>query len=89
MRYIELREYLKDFTLFSISDIRKIDPNFHRRRLTEWQDKGYILKVIRGYYLFSDTKINEQALFQIANRIYQPSYISFERTLRVLKSRLA
>lgn len=81
MRYIELKEALKDFTIFSLNDIRKIDENFHRRRLNEWQDKGYIKKVIDKYYIFSDRELNENVLFEIANRIYNPSYISLEIAL--------
>ncbi len=81
MRYIELKDKLKDFTVFSLADIRKIERAFDRRRLSEWQDKGYIRKVINGYYIFSDLPIDEKALFEIANRIYEPSYISFEMAL--------
>lgn len=81
MQYIELKEKLKGFTVFCLGDIKKIDPNFHRRRLNEWQDKGYIIKVVRGHYLFSGLKLDENALFEIANKIYSPSYISFEAAL--------
>lgn len=81
MQYIELNEKLKEFTVFSLNDIRKIDDNFHRRRLNEWQDKGYIIKVTKGNYVFSDFKLNENMLFEIANKIYTPSYISFEMAL--------
>ncbi len=81
MRYIELKALLKDFTVFSIEDIKKIDKNFHRRRLNEWQDKGYIKKIIKGYYIFSDLELSENILFEIANRIYNPSYISLEMAL--------
>lgn len=81
MRYIEFKDNLKDFTVFSLSDIRKADSHFHRRRLNEWQEKGYIKKVLRGWYIFSDLKIDESALFEIANRIYGPSYVSFESAL--------
>jgi predicted transcriptional regulator of viral defense system len=81
MRYLELRESLKDFTVFSLNDIRAIDSSFHRRRLNEWQEKGYIRKVIKGYYTFSDLELNEVVLFEIANRIYAPSYISLEMAL--------
>ena len=73
MQYITLKEKLRDFTIFPITEIRKLDTGFHRRRLNEWQDKGYIKKVIKGYYIFSDLKLNENALFEIANRIYGPS----------------
>lgn len=81
MRYIELQEKLKAFTIFSLNDIRSIEDNFFRTRLSEWQNKGYIKKVIKGYYIFCDTEINENILFEIANRIYRPSYISFEMAL--------
>ncbi|MFQ6070510.1 MAG: hypothetical protein ACE5LC_08295 [Candidatus Aminicenantales bacterium] len=81
MNYIQLRKFLADFTVFSIRDVRRIDPKFHRRRLNEWQDKGYIKKIIKGFYIFSDLELNENTLFEIANRIYNPSYISFEMAL--------
>lgn len=81
MQYIELKESLKDFTIFSLADIRAVDRSFHRRRLNEWQEKGYIKKLIRGHYIFSDLELNENVLFEIANRIYAPSYISLEMAL--------
>lgn len=81
MRYLEFKEALKDFSVFSIAEIRKIDSQFHRRRLNEWQDKGYIKKVIKGYYVFSDLELNESVLFEIANKIHHPSYVSLEMAL--------
>jgi len=81
MKYLELKSELRDFTIFSLNEIRNIEPGFHRRRLNEWQDKGYIKKVIRGYYIFSDCQLSEEILFKIANRIYLPSYISLESAL--------
>lgn len=81
MQYIKLKESLKDFTVFSLRDIKAIDSNFHRRRLNEWQDKKYIKKIIRGYYIFADLQISENAIFEIANKIYSPSYVSFEMAL--------
>lgn len=81
MRFLELKIALKAFTLFSINDIRKLDPNFHRRRLNEWQEKGYLKKIVRGHYIFSDLHLTENVLFEIANRICRPSYISLEMAL--------
>ena len=81
MNYIDFKNALADFPIFSISDIRAIDSGFDRRRLYEWQGKGYIRNIIKGYYLFSDIKIDEGILFQIANKIYRPSYVSFETAL--------
>ena len=81
MHYIEFQKVVGPFTVFSLADIRQADPAFHRRRLNEWQEKGYIRKVVKGYYVFSDRTIDEKVLFEIANRIYAPSYLSFEMAL--------
>ncbi|MCD6294527.1 MAG: hypothetical protein J7M20_06300 [Deltaproteobacteria bacterium] len=81
MRYHEFREAFKLYTVFSVNDIRKVESRFYVRRLVEWQDRGYIKKIIRGYYVFADLKLDENVLFEIANRIYNPSYISFEMAL--------
>ena len=81
MRYIEFEKKMRAFPVFSLADIRQAEPGFDRRRLSEWQDKDYIRKVIKGYYIFSDPTLNENALFEIANRIYAPSYVSFEMAL--------
>lgn len=81
MTYIEFQKIVGPFTVFSLADIRQADPAFYRRRLNEWQEKGYIRKVIKGYYVFADRALNEKVLFEIANRIYAPSYVSFEMAL--------
>ena len=81
MQYIQLRRLLGDFTVFSLPDIRQAEPGFDRRRLSEWQEKGYIKKIIKGYYIFSDRHLDDMALFEISNRIYAPSYVSFESVL--------
>jgi predicted transcriptional regulator of viral defense system len=81
MTYIEFQRIIGLFTVFSLADIRQADPKFHRRRLNEWQEKGYIRKVMRGYYVFADLALDEKVLFEIANRIYAPSYVSFEMAL--------
>lgn len=81
MTIIELKESLNQFTIFSINDVRKIEPEFDKRRLNEWHKKGYLKKVIRGHYIFSDLAVNENVLFEIANKIYNPSYVSLEIAL--------
>jgi len=81
MRYIELKEKLGNYVVFSLSDIKQLDANFYRRRLNEWQDNGYIQKIVKGYYVFKGTKINDSILYCIANRIYTPSYVSLEMAL--------
>lgn len=81
MQYLELKEALSNYIVFSSQDIKKIDSTFYRSRLNDWQKKGYLKKIRRGFYIFSDQKLNESTLFLIANKIYPPSYISFEMAL--------
>ena len=81
MRYNEFQEAFKSYTVISVNEMRKADSGFNLKRLVEWQGKGYIKKIIRGYYIFADLKLDENVLFEIANRIYSPSYISLEMAL--------
>jgi predicted transcriptional regulator of viral defense system len=81
MNFVHFKNSLRDFPVFSIADIRAAHGDFDRRRLSEWQKKGYIKKIVKGYYLFSDVDMNEDTLSAIANKIYKPSYISFETAL--------
>jgi predicted transcriptional regulator of viral defense system len=81
MRFVQFKEQLKDFTVFSLADARMVENPFDLRRLSEWQEKGYIRKIVRGQYMFSDVNISEPVLYEIANRIYAPSYVSFETAL--------
>ncbi len=81
MKFLELKNLLSRFVVFSLADIRKIEPGFYRSRLSEWQNKGYIKKIIKNYYIFTDQQVDEKTLFYIANKIYNPSYISLEMVL--------
>lgn len=76
-----LKEKLKKLVVFTQNDIRKHETTFSRENLSEWQKKGYIKKIVKGYYIFSNLEIDESVLFIIANKIYKPSYISFEMAL--------
>ncbi|MDX2248255.1 MAG: hypothetical protein SF052_15845 [Bacteroidia bacterium] len=81
MRYIEFEKKLRNYIVFSIKDITKVFPDLDSRRLVEWQEKGYILKIRRGYYCFSERRKDERFLYFSANKIYSASYVSFESAL--------
>ena len=81
MRYIQFRSALKEFPVFSLTDVRAAYGEFDRRRLSEWQAKGFIRKISKGHYLFSDVDVDESILFRVANDLYRPSYVSFETAL--------
>ena len=81
LKYIEFRQKMKSFPVFSVREIEKQFPGFDSRRLVEWQKKGYIQKLRNRYYYFTDREIDEQFLYYSANRVYRPSYISLESAL--------
>lgn len=81
MNYLEFEKALKVFPVFSVKDIQKRFPGFDSRRLVEWQQKGYLEKIKRGYYTFRERQNGEKFLQFAANKIYSPSYISFESAL--------
>ncbi len=81
MKYLAFKTALERFPVFSVRDIKKCFPNFDNRRLVEWQEKGYVVKIRRGYYCFSDQKRDEKFLYYTANAIYSPSYVSLESGL--------
>ena len=54
MNFVQFKNSLRDFPVFSIADIRAAYGGFDRRRLSEWQKKGYIkkkLKVITSFLI--------------------------------------
>jgi len=81
MKFIEFREALIVFPVFSHSDILKLDSRFDRRRLVEWQQKKYIQKIRNGYYCFLTKDRGEGNMWYISNMIYKPSYVSLETAL--------
>jgi len=86
MGFIEFQKSLSSYSIFSLRDVKKIIPNFSYRQLDRWEKKGYLKKVVRGYYtLFSrdaSIDINRNFLFYVANKIHSPSYISLESALK-------
>lgn len=81
MRFIEFRERVKDLPGFSLNDLRKFDPSFHKRQVMDWIKRGYIHSFAGEYYLLADQPMEEPLLFMMANRLYKPSYISLESAL--------
>lgn len=78
MKYLEFRKKLLPLGFFSISHIKIFFPDFDNRRLVEWQDKGYLKKIVNKWYVFAEIEQSTESLYRIANKIYQPSYVSLE-----------
>jgi predicted transcriptional regulator of viral defense system len=79
--FLQFKNALVDFPVFSTTDIYKVFPNIHRRRLHEWVGRGLLKRIVKGYYIFSDVPVDEGLVYSIANRIYNPSYISLQSAL--------
>ena len=82
MKYIDFNNAFKNRLLIDVREVRQIFPDFESRRFYEWQKKGYIKKLSRLFYVFSDRNINEVENNFIANKLLEPSYISLESALR-------
>ena len=78
MDYLSFRKQFFDYKVFSLMEVEKIFPDFNRINLVNWQKKGYLIKLRNGWYRFAEIPLDESLLFLIANKIYNPSYISFQ-----------
>jgi len=83
MTYLEFKEALQGFPVFSVHEVEKHFPGFDSRRLVEWQQKDYIQKIRNRYYRFTDQETDEAYLYYCANTIYSPSYVSLETALSI------
>jgi len=81
MNYLNFKQQLSSFRVFSSKDIEMLLPGFNKMNLVNWQKKNYITKLRNGLYMFSGTPENELELFSIACKIYKPSYVSLESAL--------
>ncbi|MBP7168533.1 MAG: hypothetical protein KBB64_12805 [Bacteroidia bacterium] len=79
--YQLFRKTFEEFPVITLADIRMSFPDFDTKNLINWQRKEYLIKLRNGYYIFSDRKINEHLLSQVANKLYEPSYVSLESAL--------
>jgi len=82
MKYIDFLEKFKDYTIIDLDNIKIVFPDFNSRRLYEWQKTKKIIKIMRGFYIFSNKKFNDNDLCLIANKLREPSYLSIEYALQ-------
>ena len=84
MDYFKFKNEYSQLPLIVSRDIytrRKSKQNI-LNQLNRWQDRELLVQLKRGVYLLnkSDRKVNPSRLF-IANRLYEPSYVSLEYAL--------
>ncbi len=81
MRFIDIKLKFNTSQLIDVRNIINLFNGLDKRRLYEWQKKGYIQRLSNNYYIFADAEINDNMLRMLANKIYSPSYISLESAL--------
>jgi len=79
--YEKFRRNFENFIVISSKEIEKVYPHFDAKNLINWQKKDYLIKLRNKYYLLAENKITEEKLYNIANKIYYPSYVSMESAL--------
>jgi predicted transcriptional regulator of viral defense system len=79
MRYQQLeKEISKPF--FSSTDVLLGNLKVYNHQLSDWTKKGYLERVKRGFYIFSNQRKDVDAR-EISFHLYNPSYISLESAL--------
>lgn len=81
MRFVDIRLKFKNDRIIDARNLINFFGHIDRRRLYEWQKKGYIGKITNNYYIFSDANVDDTMLKMIAGRIYKPSYTGLESAL--------
>lgn len=81
MNYLEFHRQWRPLGCFNVQQIYSWCPDFNRHNLRVWEHKGYITKLRKEYYAFSECKTIPDFNRYIANRIYRPSYISLHTAL--------
>jgi len=83
MRFEELRLKTKKASIFSFEDIFKWFPESNRQtvknQLRSWVAKDYLLRLKKNLYFLKETELKDE--FELANRLYEPSYVSLESAL--------
>ena len=81
MTYRDLHEkwYLQG--CFSIHQVYAWQPCFNRNNLSRWVQKGLLIHLRQGYFAFPEYLQHPDFARYIANKIYQPSYISLHTAL--------
>ena len=81
INFLNFKIAFSAYLIISTNDIYKLFPDFDKRRLFEWCQKGFLKRVAKGFYIFAENAISEELQFFIANKIYEPSYVSLQSAL--------
>lgn len=81
MNYLLFREKLLPLGCFSIKQINLFFPNYDVNNITRWVRMGYLTKLRRGWYAFTERLQERDMTLLVANQLVAPSYISLHYAL--------
>jgi len=81
MKYIEISKKLEKLKVFWVEDLKILDKNYDKSKISKWKDLWYISHIIKWFYVFWNIEIKQNLLYFMSNKIYSPSYISLESAL--------
>jgi len=75
------RKAMSPLICFFVKEAVKHFPGFDRKRLTQWQKKGYVVQIARGLYTFPEISSDGYFYWYASNKLVKPSYISLHSAL--------
>ena len=81
MNYLEFRDKVLPMGCFNIRQVLLWFPNLDRSNIIRWVKKGYLIKLRNEYYAFAECKQTPDFQLLVANKIYNPSYVSLHSVL--------
>lgn len=81
MDYLSFREKILPLGCFSIKQIEMFFPNYDVNNITRWVKAGFLTKLRRGWYAFTESLQERDAALLVANQLVAPSYISLHYAL--------
>lgn len=81
MNYLEFSKVFGNNNVIDVRNVLTYFDGLDRRRLYEWQQKGYLTKLANNYYVFADKPADDLVLKDIYCRLYSPSYVGLESAL--------
>ena len=81
MNYQSFYQQFRSRVIVSLDEIRKYEVGFLKLNIINRIKKWYIRPIVKWWYIFGDVHVHEDILYYIANKIYEPSYVSLEMAL--------
>lgn len=83
MKWVEIEKRLeeKGIAIFTVSEFRRVmdlSETAAQKLLERYAKRGLLTRLKQGMYIVTD---NSPSSFALSNRLYRPSYISFESAL--------